>query len=175
MSTSGNSLIRLEDAWILGVLAYKTVNSPLGCRDIKPVNPKGNQPWIFIGRTDPEAEGPILWPPDAKIQHNGKDSCWERLKAKGGESRGWDGEIASPTPRTWIWAHYRRQRRTEEPGAPQTLGPQRAGHDLATEQLLITASIITEHIFVKRAIERINGWSITKDWYRSVKWSRHSR
>ena len=40
--------------------------SPLHFKEIKPVNPKGNQPWIFIGRTDAEAEAPILWPPDAK-------------------------------------------------------------------------------------------------------------
>ena len=44
----------------------KTLESPLECKEIKPVNPKGNQPWIFIGRTDAEAEAPILWPPDAK-------------------------------------------------------------------------------------------------------------
>ena len=44
----------------------KTLESPLDCKEIKPVNPKGNQPWIFIGRTDAEAEAPILWPPDAK-------------------------------------------------------------------------------------------------------------
>ena len=44
----------------------KTLESSLDCRDIEPVNPKGNQPLIFIGRTDAEAEVPILWPPDAK-------------------------------------------------------------------------------------------------------------
>ena len=50
--------------WI--VVLEKTLESPLDCREIKPVNPKGNQPWIFIGRTDAEAETPVLWPPDAK-------------------------------------------------------------------------------------------------------------
>ena len=44
----------------------KTLESPLDCKEIKPVNPKGNQPWIFIGRTDAEAETPILRPPDVK-------------------------------------------------------------------------------------------------------------
>ena len=44
----------------------KTLESPLDCKEIKPVNPKGNQSWIFIGRTDAEAEAPILWPPDEK-------------------------------------------------------------------------------------------------------------
>ena len=44
----------------------KIPESPLDCKEIKPGNPKGNQPWIFIGRTDAEAEAPILWPPDVK-------------------------------------------------------------------------------------------------------------
>ena len=48
------------------VVLEKTLESPLDCKKIKPVNPKGNQPWIFIGRTDAEAEAPILWPPDVK-------------------------------------------------------------------------------------------------------------
>ena len=50
--------------WI--VIQEKTLESPLDSKEIKPVNPKGNQPWIFIRRTNPEAEAPILWPPDAK-------------------------------------------------------------------------------------------------------------
>ena len=48
------------------VVLEKTLESPLDSKEIKPVNPKGNQPWIFIGRTDAEAEAPILWPPDAR-------------------------------------------------------------------------------------------------------------
>ena len=44
----------------------KTLESPLDCKEIQPVYPKGNQSWVFIGRTDVEAETPILWPPDAK-------------------------------------------------------------------------------------------------------------
>ena len=51
----------------------KTLESPLDCREIKPVNPKGNQPWIFTGRTDAEGEAQILWPPDAKSWLIGKD------------------------------------------------------------------------------------------------------
>ena len=51
----------------------KTLESPLDCREIKPVNPKGNQSRIFIGRTDAEAEAPILWPSDVKSQLIGKD------------------------------------------------------------------------------------------------------
>ena len=51
----------------------KTLESPLDCKEIKPVIPKGNQSWIFIGRTDAEAEAPILWPPDTKNWLLGKD------------------------------------------------------------------------------------------------------
>ena len=53
------------------VVLEKTPESPLDCKEIKPVHPKGNQPWIFIGRTD--AEAPILWPPDVRGWLNGKD------------------------------------------------------------------------------------------------------
>ena len=48
------------------VVLEKTLESPLDCKEIKPVHPKGNQSWIFIGRTNAEAEAPVLWPPDAK-------------------------------------------------------------------------------------------------------------
>jgi len=81
------------------VVMEKTLESPLDCKEIQPVHPKGNQSWIFIGRTDAEAETPILWPPDGKSQLTGEDpEFWERLKA-GGEwgGRGWDGWMASPT------------------------------------------------------------------------------
>ena len=57
--------------WI--VVLEKTLQSFLDCKEIKPVNPKGNQPWIFIGRTDAEAEAPILWPSDMNSQLSGKD------------------------------------------------------------------------------------------------------
>ena len=51
----------------------RTLESPLDCKEIKPVNPKGNQPRIFIGRTDAEAEAPILWPPDVERRLIGRD------------------------------------------------------------------------------------------------------
>ena len=55
--------------WFWTVVLEKTLESPLDCKEIQPVHPKGNQSWVFIGRTDVEAETPILWPPHAK-------SCW---------------------------------------------------------------------------------------------------
>ena len=67
-----------EEGWVLKnwclwtVVMEKTLESPLDSKELKPVNPKGNQPWIFIGRTVAKAEAPILWPPDAKSQLTGK-------------------------------------------------------------------------------------------------------
>ena len=55
------------------VLLEKTLESPLDSKEIKPVNPKGNQPWILIGRIDADTEAPILWPPDVNSQLTGKD------------------------------------------------------------------------------------------------------
>ena len=52
---------------------WRRVKSPLDCKEIQPINPKGNQPWLFIGRTDAEAETPILWPPDEKNWLIGED------------------------------------------------------------------------------------------------------
>jgi len=58
---------------LLNLVLEKTLESPLDCKKIQPVHPKGNQSWIFIGRTDAEAEAPILWPPDVKKWLLGKD------------------------------------------------------------------------------------------------------
>ena len=61
--------------------------------------------WVFFGRTDAEAETPILWPPHAKSWLI-RPWCWEGLGAGGeGEDRGWDGWMASPTQRTWVWVN----------------------------------------------------------------------
>ena len=61
--------------WVFQIVVLeKTLKSHLYIKEIKPVNPKGNQPWVFIGKTDAEAEAPILWPPDAKSWLIGKDS-----------------------------------------------------------------------------------------------------
>ena len=101
----------------------------------KPVHPKGNQSWMFIGRTDVEAETPILWPPDAKNSFEKKRPwCWEILRAGGeGDNRGWDGWMASPTQWTWVWVNSGSWWWTGRPDVPQSMGLQRAGHDWATE------------------------------------------
>ena len=89
----------------LMLLNYGVEESPLDCKKVKPVNSKGSQPRTFIGRTDAEAETPILWPPDAKNKLIRKRPwCWERLKAGGeGDDRGWDCWMASPPQWTWVW------------------------------------------------------------------------
>ena len=63
--------LRKIDAWTM--VLEKTLESPLDCKEIQPVHPKGNQSWVFIGRTDAEAEIPVLWPPHAKCWLAGKD------------------------------------------------------------------------------------------------------
>ena len=82
------------------VVLEKTLESPLDCKEIQPVHPKGNQSWVFTGRTDAEAETPVLWPPEAKnwLLVSKRPWSWERLKAGGeGDGRGWDGWMASLT------------------------------------------------------------------------------
>ena len=71
------------------VVLEKTLENTLDCKKIKPINPKGNQSWIFIGRTDAEAETPILWPHDAKNWLIGKDP--DAGKDWSQEERGWQG------------------------------------------------------------------------------------
>ena len=117
------------------VVLERTLESPLDGKEIKSVHPKGNQLWIFIGRTDAEAEAPILWLPDAKsLTHWRRPWCWERLKAGGeGDDRGWDGWMASLTWWTWVWINSRSWWWTGKPGVLRFTGLQRVGHNWATE------------------------------------------
>ena len=104
-------------------------------RQIKLVNPKGTQPLIFIGRTDAEAEAPVLWPPDAKSWLSEKTLMLGKIedrRRRGRQRMRWlDG---SPTQWTWVWANCRAQWRNGKPGVLQSMGLHRAEHDLATEQ-----------------------------------------
>ena len=112
------------------VVLEKTLESPLDCKEIKLVNPKGNQPWIFIGRTDAKAETPALWPPHAELTHLKGLWCWEGLGAGGeGDNRGWNGWMASLTRWTWVWASSRSWWWTGKPGVLQSMGWQRVGHN----------------------------------------------
>ena len=107
--------------------------SSLDCKEIKAVNPKGNQPWIFTGRTDAEDETPILWPPFKELTHWKRPCCWERLKAGEGDDRGWDGWMASLTWWTWVWASSGSWWWTGKPDMLQSMGSQRVRHDWVTE------------------------------------------
>ena len=97
--------------------------------------PKGNQSWIFIGRTDAEVETPILWPFVAKNWLVWKDrDAGKRLKAGGeGDNRGWDGWMASPTRWAWVWVSSKSWLWTGRPGMLLSMGSQRVGHDWVTE------------------------------------------
>ena len=111
----------------------KTLEGLLDCKEAKPVNPKGNQSWIFIGRTDAEAETPILRPPVWSTDSFEKLWCWETLKTGEGNDRRWDGWMASLTRWTWDWTNSTSWWWTAKPGMLQFMGSQRVGHDWATE------------------------------------------
>ena len=84
--------------WI--VVLERTLESPLDCKETKPVNPKGNQPWLFIGNTDADAEAPIFWPPDAKSQligkapDAGKDWGQKQKRVAEDEMVGWHHQLS---------------------------------------------------------------------------------
>ena len=130
-----------EQGWVpknwcfWSVVLEKTLESPLDCKEIQPVHPKRDQSWVFIGRTDFEAETPILWPPHAKSLLIGKDSDARKgLRAGGeGDDRGRDGWMASSTQWTWVWVDSGSWWWTGRPGVLWFMGSQRVGHDWATE------------------------------------------
>ena len=117
------------------VMLEKTLESPLDSKEIQPVHPKGNQSWIFIGRTDVEAEAPILWPPHAKNwligkdPDAGKDWRWEEKGMTEDEMVGWhhrlDGHWVWVNPRSWWW--------TGKTGVLQSMGLQRVSHNWETK------------------------------------------
>ena len=94
--------------WCFWTVVLKTLESPLGCKEIQPVHPKGDQSWVFIGRTDAKAETPVLWPLMQRTDYLENPWCWERLGAGGeGDNRGWDGWMASLTQWRWYWVNSR--------------------------------------------------------------------
>ena len=121
--------------WYFWSVCWRRLLSPLYRKEIQPVHPKGNQSWIFIGRTDAKAETPILWPPDmknwliGKDPDAGKDWRWEGE----GDNRGRDGWMASSTQQTWVWVNSGSWWWTGRPGMLQSMGLQRIGHDWVTE------------------------------------------
>ena len=91
-----------EESWVpknwcfWTVVLEKTLESPLDCKEIQPVHPKGDQSWVFIGRTNTEAETPILWPPDSKSWFIGKDP---------GSGKDWRQEMGTTEDEMVGWHH----------------------------------------------------------------------
>ena len=95
--------------WWFWTVILKTLESHLDCKEIKPVILKGNQVWIFTGRTDPEVEAPVFSTWCEELTHWKRSWFWKRLRAGGeGGDRGWDVWMTSQTQWTWIWANSRR-------------------------------------------------------------------
>ena len=130
-----------EESWtpknwcFWAVVLEKTLERPLECKEIQPVPPKGDQSWIFIGRTDAEAETSILWPPHVKNwlivkdPDAGRDWGQEEKGMTEDEMAEWhhwlDGHELEYNSRSWLW--------TGRSGVLRFMGSQRVGHDWATE------------------------------------------
>ena len=117
------------------VVLEKTLESPLDCKEIQPVHPKGNQSWIFIHWKD----WCWIWNSNTlatwweELTHWKRPWWWERSKVGEGDDRGWDGYMASLTQWTWVWVRSGNWWWTGKPGMLQPMGSQRVRHDWATE------------------------------------------
>ena len=114
------------------VMLEKTLESPLNCTEIQLVHPKGNQSWIFTGRTDPEGEAPIFWPPERRDDSLEKTLMLGKIEGKGRREQQrmtWlDGiTISMDMSKFWRWW------RTDKSGVLQPVGSQRVGHDWGIE------------------------------------------
>ena len=163
--------------WFWTLVLEKTLESPLDCKEIKPVNPKGNQSWIFIGRADVEAETPIVWPPDAKSwliwkdPDAGKDWRWEDKGTTKDEMVGWhhglDGHEFEKAPRFTdgqgslaccsLWGHKESDTR-KQLNWTET--------DLESSQ---SVQLISGHVIQLNQSERLSPWSsnhwLDKSWW----------
>ena len=116
------------------VVLEKVLESPLDCKEIKPVNPKGNQSWIKWKDWCWSWNSNTLATWCKELTHWKRPWCWERLTAgRERDDRGWDGWMASPTQRTWVWVDSGSWWWTGRPGMLQSMGSQRVRHDWATE------------------------------------------
>ena len=125
-----------------------TIKLQLDCKEIKQVNPKINQSWIFIERTDAEAETPTLWPPDAQNWLIGKKKKPDDRKYWRQEenNRGWEGWMASLTWWTWVWVSSGSWWWTGKPGVLQCMESQRIWHEWVTE-LSLTEQVVMREIW----------------------------
>ena len=138
------------------VVLEKTFESPLDCKEIKAVNPKGNQSWIFIGRTDVEAEAPILWPPAAKnwltrkYPDSGKDWRQEEKVMTEDEMVGCHHQLNGHEFKQALGVGYRQ-------GSLECCSPWGFKESDTTEQLIRTEW---------DSIRRQSPWEMTKSWER---------
>ena len=160
---------RLQSMWLqrdkhdwVTMMLEKTLESPLDSKEIKPVNPKGNQSWIFIGRTVDKAEALILWPPDVKSWLMGKTLILGKIKGRrrrGQQRTGWfDGIIESMD---MSGASSGKWWRTGKPDVLQSMGLQRVRYDLVTEQ----HTVIHPKLICWNLIPRVlGGGALFKSW-----------
>ena len=128
--------LNAEELVLWTVALEKILESPLYCKKVKPVNPKGNQFWVFIGRIDTEAESLIFWPPNMKNWLTGKDFDTGKNEGRKRIQQRQGGWMASLTKSTWVWASSKRWWRTGKPGVLQSMGLKRVGHDWVTDQFI---------------------------------------
>ena len=155
-----------EESWVpknwcfWTMVLEKTLESPLNCKEIQPVHPKGDQSWVFIGKTDAKAETPILWPPHVKCWLIGKDIMLGGIggrRRRGRRRMRWlDGitdsmDMSLMNSGSWLW--------TGRPGVLGFMGLQRVGHDWATELNWSHVSLsnnnnkITPHYWEQQIVE----------------------
>ena len=121
-----------EKQMLWTVVLEKTLESPLDCKEIQPVHPKGYQSWVFIRRTNVEAETLAIL--CKELTHLKRPWFWEKLKAGGkGDDRGWDCWMASLTQWTSVWLNSGSWWWTGRPGVLKSTWSQRVRHDWVTE------------------------------------------
>ena len=139
MKTVRDFILDHKEGWALKnwcfwtVVLEMTLESPLDCKGIPPVHPKGNESWMFIGKANVEAEIPILWLPDMKSWHIWKDPILQRIESRrrGWQKKRWvDGitesmDVSLSSSGIWWW--------TWRPGVLQCMGSERVGYDWVTD------------------------------------------
>ena len=116
------------------VVLGKTLESPLDCKEVQPVHPKGDQSFLFIEDWCWSWNSNTLTTWWEELTHLNRPWCWERLRAGGeGYNRGWDGWMASLTQWTWVWVNSGSWWWTRRPGMLWFMGLQRVRHDWVTE------------------------------------------
>ena len=154
------------------VVLEKTLENPLDHKEIQTVLPKGDQSWVFIGRSTVEAETPVLWPPRVKSWLIGKDpNAGEDWGQEEKDDRGWDGWMASPTRWTWVWVDLEVDDGQRGLECCDSWGS-RVGHDWATEpnpglfylenrkrkKILLWKSIFKGHLWLIHVETRVHSF-----------------